>query len=218
MKIKIPDVTLTAVDCTNRINGTINALVEGSQNIDFGAVLLISHEKPNNLPDFIQFKKCKKINNIDDFNYFMFLELGSYIQTSYCLYIQDHAKILDYTLWNDEWLQYSYIGAPWAIVPNAYMANDGTRSRVGNGGFSLRKSDVMNIPKENHWYLREEQGWKNEDGQINCYWKKEFLDLGVKYAPIEVAVHFSFETPMLENYNVKSFGYHRNLPPWGKYE
>ena len=144
----------------------------------------------------------------------MFLELGSYIQTSYCLYIQDHAKILDYTLWNDEWLQYSYIGAPWAIVPNAYMANDGTRSRVGNGGFSLRKSDVMNIPKENHWYLREEQGWKNEDGQICCYWRKEMLENGIRYAPIEVAAKFSYESPVKENNygKIKTFGFHRNAP------
>lgn len=212
--LKLPDVTMVAVDCTNRINGTINALIESSSDIDFVAIKLISHERPSNLPEFIQFEECPKINNINDYNYFMFLELGKYIQTSHCLTIQDHAKILDSNLWDNDWLQYSYIGAPWAIAPNAYIANDGTRSRVGNGGFSLRDKLVLDIPRENNWYLREEQGWKNEDGQICCYWKKELLALGIKYAPIEVAVRFAFETPTLENYNIKPFGYHRNLPPW----
>ena len=218
MKIKIPNLTLTAVDCTNRINGTISALVEGSKNIDFGAVMLISHEKPDNLPDFIQFKECKKINNIDDFNYFMFLELGDYIQTSHCLYIQDHARILDYALWNDDWLQYDYGGAPWRIVENAYMANDGTRSRVGNGGFSLRSKLIMDAPKKLGLELKQEQSFFNEDGNLCCYHRKELNKYGMKYMPLEQAIHFSFETPMQENYLVKSFGYHRNLPPWGKYE
>ena len=216
--LKLPDVTMVAVDCTNRINGTVNALVESSKDIDFGAIKLLSHEKPQNLPEFIQFAECPKINNINDYNHFMFLELGKHIKTSHCLTVQDHAKILDSNLWNDDWLQYSYIGAPWAIVPNTYIANDGTRSRVGNGGFSLRDRLVLDIPNKNNWHLREEQGWKNEDGQLCAYWKKELLALGVNYAPIEVAVHFAFETPMLENYNIKPFGYHRHLPSWGKYE
>ena len=64
--LKLPDVTLVAVDCTNRINGTINALVESSKDIDFGAIKLLSHEKPDNLPEFIQFEECPKINNIND--------------------------------------------------------------------------------------------------------------------------------------------------------
>jgi hypothetical protein len=212
--LKIPDVTMIAVDCTNRINGTINALVECSENIDFGAVKLLSHERPQNLPEFIQFEECPKINNINDYNYFMFLELGKYIQTSHCLTIQDHAKILDYSLWNNDWLQFDYGGSPWPIISNAYMGNDGTRSRVGNGGFSIRSRRLLNLPKKLGLPLKQEQNYFNEDGNICCYYKREFLFVGIEYMPLTIAIHFAYENTVPENVGVKSFGYHRNLPPW----
>ena len=45
MNKKIPNVTLVAVDCTNRINATIQALVEGSEHLDFGAVKINNFDK-----------------------------------------------------------------------------------------------------------------------------------------------------------------------------
>lgn len=211
--IKLFDVTAIAI-ASIRILGTIKALEVSCENINFGAVKLLSHIKPNNLPEFIQFEECPEIKNIDDFNYYMFKEMGKHVQTSHCLTIQDHARVLNFSAWRDSWLEYSYIGSPWPIVENSYMANDGTRSRVGNGGWSLRSSYLLNLPKIYDLPLREEQGWKNEDGQICCYYKKEFLNWGIKYAPLDIAVKFGFENIVPENIGIKPFGYHRNLPPW----
>jgi hypothetical protein len=44
------------------------------------------------------------------------------------------------------------------------------------------------------------------------------LDLGIKYAPVEVAAKFSYENPVKENKfgNIPTFGYHRNISPWMK--
>jgi Protein of unknown function (DUF5672) len=214
MNKKLPNVTLVAVDCTDRINGTIQALVEGSEHLDFGAVKLLSNKRPENLPEFIQYEEIMNITNINEYNYFMFIELGSYIQTTHCLTIQDHARVINESLWNDDWLEFDYIGSPWGIVENAYIGNNGERARVGNGGFSLRSLQLTQIPKRNHWSLRQEQQYFNEDGNICCYYRAEFLKAGIKYAPVEVAAKFAFENVVPENHYVKPFGYHRNLPPW----
>lgn len=213
-KIQIPDVTLIAVDCTNRIRGTINALKICTEKIDFGNVVLLRHKNPDNIPSFIVYKKIKRIKNIDEYNSFMFLELYKYFDTSHCLTVQDHAYIINPEMWDSYWLNYDYLGCTWDIVPNTYIANNGKRVRVGNGGFSLRSKRMCEIPSKMGWRLREERGFKNEDGQINCYYRKEFLELGIRYGGLEDSVKFGYEKPMKENnwgYQ-KFFGFHRNIP------
>lgn len=214
--MNIRDVTLIAYTSIE-FDATIRSLMKSSEQLDFGAIKLVSHEKPHNLPDKIQWEYGPFIRDIDDFNYYMFLEFGKHVDTSHALYVQHHSGVLHPEMWNDDWLSYDFIGAPWGIIEGAYMANDGTRSRVGNDGFSLKSKKLLDIPKENSMYLREEQGWKNIDGNTCCYWKKEMLELGVKYAPVEVAAKFSFENYVPENVGIgKVFGFHRHLPYWEK--
>jgi hypothetical protein len=196
------------------MDGTILALQKSCKDLDFYQVKLICDKKPDNLPENIIWEYAPHIDTIDDFNYYMFLELGEHVDSSHMLFVHDHAFVLNGHLWDDSWLQWDYIGAGWPIVENAYIANNGERARQGNGGFSLRSSLILNLPKEKGWYLREEQNWKNEDGQCCVYWRKEMLENGIKYAPIEVASRFAFENVIPENVGIKPFGFHRNLPPW----
>ena len=214
-KIRLPDVTLVAVDCTNRIKNTLKALKHCIAKIDFGEVVILTNRKPGltkELPKFYTYKHIKKIENINQYNHFMFLELGNYIETSHCLTVQDHAYILYPELWDNNWLKYDYIGAPWNYSEKFYIANTGEHVRVGNGGFSLRTKKLCGLPAKMGWELRQEQGYYNEDGNVCSYWRKEMLEQGIKYAPIEVASKFSYENLMVENYRVKPFGFHRNFP------
>lgn len=211
MKIDIPDVTLIAVSSIN-IPETIKALQKSCEEIDFGAVKLISHERTGSLPKEIKFEKCSKINNIMDFNHLAFSDLGKYIQTSHALLVQNHAYIINPTCWDNDWLQYDYIGAPWQWQKNSYISNTGDHVRVGNGGFSLRSKKLLELPKKLGLPLKQEQGFWNEDGNICCYYRREFLEAGIKYAPVEVAAKFSFENEVPENKGIKTLGFHRNYP------
>ena len=214
MNIKIPEVTLVAVDCTDRVPGTITALITSTKDIDFGVVKLLSHEKPLDLPDFIEYNEIPKISNIDEYNQFMFMDLGDYISTSHCLTVQDHAYILHPELWTDDWLQYDWIGSPWKIIPNAYLTDDGERVRNGNGGFSLRSKKLMDAPHILGLKLEERQGYFNEDGNLAVYHRAKLLEYGIRYAPVEIASEFAYENTVPENEGLLTFGYHRNLPPW----
>ena len=215
MKINLPDVTLIAVSSI-KITETIDALQKSYKEIDFGAVKLISHERPDGLLKEIEFEKCSKINDIMDFNYLAFSDLEKYIQTSHALLIQYHAYIINPACWNNDWLQYDYIGAPWRWQEKSYLTDDSEHIRVGNGGFSLRSKKLLEMPQKLELQLEQRQGYWNEDGNICVYHRSKFLGEGIKYAPVEIAAKFSYENPMSENNfgKMKSFGFHKNMSPW----
>lgn len=208
MKNNIPDVTLIAVSSIE-ISETIKALQKSCEKINFGAVKLISHECPNDLPNDIKFEYCPKINDIMDFNNYAFKELGKHVSTSHCLMVQFHAWIVRPELWDDLWLDYDYIGAPWRYCEDSYIADNGEHVRNGNGGFSLRSKKLLDIPKQYDISLTHDRGFYNEDGNICCYHRSKMLSLGIKYAPLEVACKFSFENEIPENKNILPFGFHK---------
>jgi len=215
--IKIPNVTLIAVSSIY-IEKTISMLQYSYREIGFGKVKLITHEKPKNIPCEIEFCECPKINNIMDYNNIMFFDIGKYISTSHCLIIQHDSAVIFPEMWDENWLQWDYIGAPFKIVENAYWANNGERVRVGNGGFSLRSTKILNAPKKLGLELKQEQGFFNEDGNLVCYNRRELLNYGIRYAPVEIAAKFSFENETSENLNIeKPFGFHKNIKyAWAK--
>lgn len=208
----LPDVTLLAISSI-QIAETIQALKISSQDIDFGAIKLISDEKPKDLPYYISYEYCPKIKDIMDFNNYVFYNLINHVKTNFCLMVQYHAWIIHPEIWTDRWLQYDYIGAPWAIRDDAYICHDtGEHVRVGNGGFSLRSRKIMEIPIKYNLPLLQEQGWYNEDGNLCVYQRKKMLELGVKYAPVNIASRFSYENTVPENQGLRTFGFHRNKP------
>jgi hypothetical protein len=213
LKKKLNDVTLIAYDTRpDKIEGTILGMQKCLSRLDFASAKLLTDIEPKNLPDNIIWEYAPHINNINDFNLYVFSELGMHVETSHALYVQDHAYILDETLWSDRWLQYDYAGAVWPIVENSYLTDDGKRIRVGNGGFSLRSRKLMFAPRVLGLKLEQRQGFFNEDGNLCVYHVDKLLKYGIKYMPVEEAATFSYENPVLENNygNMKTFGFHRN--------
>lgn len=215
---KINDVTLITFSSV-KINEHIEAMNKCVENIEFDSVKFLSHEKPLNLPSYAEFVKINQIKDIMDFNEFCFKELYKYINTNHALLFQDHAYIIHPEMWDNSWLLWDWIGSPWNIVENAYMGNNGERVRVGNGGFSLRSKKILELPTKMNWDLREEQGFYNEDGNFCCYYRKEMLENDIKYAPLEVALKFSYENPVPEHGSTypMTFGFHRQEPPQNEF-
>lgn len=212
--IDIPEVTLIAVTSIE-IDKTIERMKKSSEEINFGEIVFVSHEKPANLPSDFIFRKCEEIKDINVYNKIVFKDLWKYVFYSHCLLIHWDSCVINPSKWEDKWLEYDYIGAPWAIRDDAYIWHrTGEHIRVGNGGFSLRSKKLMNIPRMHDLPLLEEQGWYNEDGNICIYHRKRMLDLGVNYAPVEEAAKFSWEVPVKENFGIMPFGFHKNPPTY----
>ena len=191
-KLSLPNVTLICL--TNKdFEGHKKAIDKSCEGVDFGGVKLIWDEK------------C---NSIDEWNRKIIYELPNYIDTAYALLVHADGYVVSPEAWKEGFLEYDYIGAPWPLpVDNySYRDEDGDLVRVGNS-VSLRSKKLMDLVATRDW--KSYYGNTNEDGFISCHNKKWLESQGCKFAPLEVAIHFSKEHEIPENkYVKKTFAFH----------
>lgn len=191
--LELPNVTLIAL--TNKdYEGHAEAIRRSSEGITWGATKLIF--------DF----DC---NSIDKWNYKIIYELHNYVQTDYAMLIHADGYVINPSAWREEYLQYDYIGAPWPL-PNddySYLTPTGELVRVGNS-VSLRSKKVLQLPSQLGLEWRSYYGNTNEDGFLCCHNRDVLKEHGVKFAPFEVALHFSKEAELPENQGLMTFAFH----------
>ena len=174
-------VHLIAVDNLH-IDQAKQALDICQKTIDFGDVTLIS-DAP--------------IKSKADYSYFVFKDLINYITKPYCMICQYDGFILNPYLWQDRFLEYDYIGAPWWYDFN----------NVGNGGFSLRSYDLMEEltkPEYNDCHP--------EDDRIARKYRRRLEDRGFSFAPEWLAAQFAYEpNPKYRTFKNNTFGQHAHI-------
>lgn len=205
---KIPDVTLVSVACT-KVPETIEALKKCQSQVEFNRSLLFTHEDIK--AEGIEVVKIDKLG-YKEYNEFVAMKLWQYIGTDFVLLVQNDGYITDVAKWDDEFMRYDYIGAPWPI-PNddiTYRTPHGRLIRVGNGGFSFRSRKLLRAPTILGLEFSDNgTGFPHEDGFL-CVHSREVLEnAGIKFAPTEIAAKFSTELIVPET--VESFGKHRYL-------
>lgn len=155
---------------------------------------------------------------IHDFNRFLMRELSDYIHTDFALTVHWDGYAINPRFWDNAFLDYDYIGAPWPKTALKEFRADPKvpLNWVGNGGFSLRSKKWMEatrglLPK-----------FHDEAEDVFCCRinTSHFLDQGCKIAPFELAQKFSYELPT-EGYSTpwRSFGFHgmgamEMIKPW----
>lgn len=198
-------ITLVSVACM-KVPKTIEAIKECQKYFNFVETILITHEDIK--------EKGIKVIHVDKLDYkgynkFVVMKLWQYINTDYCLLVQNDGYIINPDKWTDEFFEYDYIGAPWRIPEDdfSYRTSTGDLIRVGNGGFSLRSKKLLEAPSNLGLKFSDMgTGFPHEDGFLCVHYRKELEDYGIKFAPIDVATRFSTEFPIPES--VKSFGAH----------
>lgn len=140
-----------------------------------------------------------RIDSLQAYSAFMLQELAGWIETDFALIIQWDGFVLNPGCWTSEFLDYDYIGAPWADRPPARA--------VGNGGFSLRSRRLLRAMSDPAMTISHP-----EDVSI-CEVNRDRLERahGMRFAPVQLAARFSFErVPAAE----PTFGFHGafNLP------
>jgi hypothetical protein len=215
-KIKLPKVTLVAMTSVD-IYETVKAMKYSMRGIEFADAVLISHQKPFYLPKNIRFSYTDKLDNIDKFNYKMTYELHKHVNTDFALIVHADGFVIHPENWNEEFLDYDYIGSPWPLPQNDYAYRDskGQICRVGNS-VSIRSKRLMEFPeKYNLKWEKVYDGFYNEDIFICCMSKNRMEEEGLKWAPFELAVKFGREHPLPENKGVEPFIFHKW---WGENE
>lgn len=171
----IKDCTLIGIEgVKKRIPQFLKAADICQHYINFENVKLLS---PNNLKRK-EWVKIKPMKDRTAYCKFVIKELHRFIDTKYFLLFQNDGWILNPDAWDDEFLNYDYIGAPWAWEEYP----------MGNGGFTLRSKSLMEECSKviTHPY-------EPEDLVICMKYKSHLEDKGFKFAPREVAEKFSLE-------------------------
>jgi hypothetical protein len=215
---QLDEVTIVAV-AGIEVRRAIAALRISIQNLSFGNVKLLTHQKPRWCDSRIEYIPIRQLNSYIEYNRFIIFELSEYVDTSHCLLIQADGYVRNPESWDEEFLAYDYIGAPWPVIPSAYIDPFGNHQRVGNGGFSLRSKRLLSTPQRmpvewdaNHgeFYRHMDYGLFNEDGLV-CVHNRHVYELdGCQFAPVEVAMRFSREIRLTDlPLEAKPFGFHR---------
>lgn len=190
----------------------INKIIDASYDtLRFNNIKILSAQ--NEIFDFKQKDiSIVKINPMSQagYNAFCVNELYKYVDTDFVLLFQNDGFILNPQHWSDDFLNYDYIGAPWPSHEN---------SRVGNGGFSLRSKKFLNTTKD-LVYLNNvglSGGSCTPEDHLLCRHYYDYLiKAGIKFAPIDIAIRFSFEQHISEYpfwNNDMSLGFHGLFQP-----
>lgn len=186
MRLKLPDVTLVAIDTVCH-KLTWMAVDECLAQADFGDVQVFMNWKGQRPCNYID-----RFNSIDDGLRFVTHDLPKHIKTSHVLHVQWDSWIIDPSQWTDEFLKYDWIGAPWWHAER----------NVGNSGFCLQSRELIEFFSGN----TEEFPLTARYDDLICRDYQPRLPQ-FKWAPERLASQFSFERsrPAIDS---RHFGYH----------
>lgn len=193
--IELPNVTLIALSGLGyQTQENIEALRKSSEGIKWAAV---------------KYVQLAHITDINSWNKAVIYDLWKYVDTEFCMFVHGDGYVINPELWNPDWLNYDFVGAPWPLPKDDYSYRDqkGNIVRVGNS-VSLRSKQLLYLPTTLKFEWKEFYGNTNEDGFLNCHHRQDLETWGVKFAPLEVAIHFSKEHEIPENVGIKTFAFH----------
>lgn len=183
----------------NKIDFLIKVARRMRDVMGFGEAVVLSAMEPK---ESVKGVKVIPINPLDYNQYSMvaFNQLQRFTQKEHLLVFQDDGFVSTPSLWQDDFLKYDYIGAPWS---HSYSWSGPGRD-VGNGGFSLRSRRLCEfcstLPFINGIH---------EDGLICTHYGQHIKKNGFVFAPLEVAYKFSVENPFDDNHSIENtFGFH----------
>lgn len=146
--------------------------------------------------DGLPVKKIDPLTDASQYSNFIVNELHKDLTTQFVLIVQFDGFILSHLEWNNLFLRYDYIGAPWP------KHNHGEHN-VGNGGFSLRTKRLCEEVATYGYSYEKEQ--IHEDLYI-CQTLRPELEKKKFYFPHEsIASHFAAESYV---YRYPTFGFH----------
>lgn len=142
--------------------------------------------------------------DMDQFNIWVNATVPAFIETDYAMSIHEDGFAIDASRWKPEFLDYDYIGAPWA---------DGV---VGNGGFNIESQKLLKAKRKLPFSVKVSPPWDGHDILASdvflCRTHRATLEKqGVRFAPRDLALEFSIEQV---GHEYPSFGFHgRNVAP-----
>jgi hypothetical protein len=191
-RINLPTMTLCAVTSVN-VEGTIAAMRASMEQVAFADCLLLTNAKVSAVPPGVRIVNIDRVKSAAAYSEFMLSRLIDFIATTHCLIVQWDGFVLDGGRWDERFLDFDYVGAPW---PQFSDGHD-----VGNGGFSLRSARLLKACRDPR-FVRGHP----EDVAI-CRTNRPLLENehGIRFADRAVAARFACERTSKVD---ETFGFH----------
>ena len=179
-RLTIPSVTLCAAASVN-VAATVAALMRSVDKVQFADCILFTDRTELDLPTAIRAVAIPRLDSGAAYSEFMLRGLAAHIATSHCLVSQWDGFVLDADCWQDRFLEFDYVGAPWPQFDDGHD--------VGNGGFSLRSRKLLDACADPRFI-----GGHPEDVAIGRT-NRDFLEKehGIAFADRATAECFAFE-------------------------
>lgn len=214
--LKLPDVTLVCVETREHVLAAM-AVDECLRKAEFDAVLVLT-DKPELFSEVLNYRlpldpggpnapiQCVVVPDWPDkvgWSRSWWYDVPPLLRTRQTLNIQWDSWIADPSMWDDEWMKYDYVGAPW-------WYEDG--KNVGNGGFSLVSTRLKRFLAKNRDRFPCDS---SIDDDLLCrQYRVDLEGEGFIWAPEPVAWKFSYEGCNSRIPFTKHFGFHAMFN-WG---
>ena len=187
----------------NNIETILKIVYKTSKDINFYNKIVYTPQKADcETYDF----EVRQIENLDFHEYTPWLLKNSkdLFDSDFMINFHSNGMIQNTKAWENDFLDYDYVGAPWNASKNG-----------GNGGFSLRSKYLCNRVSDIdlssfNFEPSQQRVISNNEDVIICTTSEDELKIqGVNFAPLEVNSKFSTEHFAYEDadfYN--SFGFH----------
>jgi len=178
-KLKLPEITLVMID-THCPQLAKLAVEDSMADIDYGGAIIFSDKDLG--VENASWVKIAKLDSLGDYCNLVWYDLPGCLATPWALIIQWDSWVANAQCWDNEFLKYDYIGAPW-------WYDDGLN--VGNG-CGLRSLRLMNflVDNKDEFPLLTPR----EDHVLCRIHRRALEEYGFRWAPDNVASRFSLET------------------------
>ena len=192
------NLTIVAVDTANH-QLTARAIEQTVKVTNAARVLVLSDQDIYPGSEWHQIEPISQI----EYSRVVLKDLAPLVTTDHYMVVQYDGMPIDSTKWQDAFLDYDYIGAPWPWHPDGHQ--------VGNGGFSIRSRRLAELCQDPRVVFNPPgYGPDNfmEDTHICHLYRDLLASQGMTWAPTSLAREFSAEIPAGR---LPTYGFHGTL-------
>jgi len=208
---KLENITLVCFGSRGQYNASIKAIDYSCRLLEFKNVILFSDVSLNIKNKNILNIVIQPFKNVSEWGKFVIFKLYKFIDTDFIFLIHEDGFIVNPEQWEDEFLLYDYIGAPWPKSNDgfSFLSPNGKNVRVGNS-VSIRSRKILELPSKLNLDWKEAKfSLFHEDGFLCVQHHETLINKGIKFAPFEIACRFSREKTFSENKNLKPLAFHK---------
>ena len=195
-----------------KIKTTIKRLHQAKQVFPHCRAILFTSKQISEATGEIEIIRINPLDSLRAYSDFIIYSLHHYIDSTHVLIVQWDGFIVNPNRWDQEFLNYDYIGAPFIPRSNNWGysrdANGGFYA-VGNGGFTLRSKRLLAAPTQLGLLDDVQLTNHHEDGFFCVLHRTTLEQQGFQWAPTASAFRFAIESPLERRHLLlPSFGIH----------